>query len=175
MRKFCIVAIAAMVLCPGLSQGNAVPYGDDTMNAPGDAARFAEQPGNPASGDIRAEKAVNLRGQWHVTIPQEPTYTAVVLIDAEGRATWDAVWDPSRRRTPSTGRSTSRGYVDRADDLRVEIVTTNGSMVGRVHCSRQSSDLLFCREVVLPNGKPSVWIILTRVGPGPKNLMPALP
>jgi hypothetical protein len=37
-----------------------------------------------ASG-LHAEEAINLRGQWHVTVPSDPNYVGVVLIDAEHR------------------------------------------------------------------------------------------
>jgi hypothetical protein len=61
---------------------------------------------------LHAEEAFNPRGQWLVTNGQ-PSYSGVVLIDAEWRATWESVWDPTKYPAVTdnnTGRASGRGY-----------------------------------------------------------------
>lgn len=106
----------------------------------------------PISG--QSEEAINLRGQWQVG---SPNYAGMMLIDAEHRVTWDATY----------GRSW-RGYVARADAAEAEIVITNHDRVVHEHCTVQSSDLLHCRET---GGKTNSTFSMTRVAPGPRNLM----
>jgi hypothetical protein len=111
---------------------------------------------------------------WLVTNGQ-PSYAGVVLIDAEWRATWESVWDPTKYPAVTdnnTGRASGRGYV-RASGSMIDIVLTNGVIVEHLPCAIQSRDLLHCYELRL-DGKPSGLVILTRVGPGPKNLMSVL-
>ena len=98
------------------------------------------------------------------------------MIDAEGRVTWDAAWDRQRRiQSGSTevgsGKAKWRGYLQMVGE-RIELVLTNGSKVDKMYCTHQSSDLLHC-YAFLANGQPSAVTVLTRVGPGPANLLTA--
>lgn len=116
-----------------------------------------------------------LRGQWHSHMPSDPTHSGVILIDASGRVTYDAVW---RRRNKAGDledgiiKAQLRGYLEQRQLPRVEIVSTDGSRVGRLFCSRKNEALLHC-HYILSSGAPSDLLVLTKVGPGPKDLMPA--
>ena len=114
-------------------------------------------------GSHAAWAASPLRGQWHVSATSIPDYVGNVLIDREGRATWDS---PDDRGRPVT----FRGYVSRLDRPRVEIAFTNGIRVTRTYCLIQSADLMHCHNVY-GDGRTSDVFTLTRVGPGPANLL----
>lgn len=117
-------------------------------------------------------RAADLQGQWQIAYPDN-SYSAVVLIDSQGRITWDAVWKPRGiDAIDASGKAKSHGYV-KITGSTIELILTNGIAVERVPCTFVSNDLLHCvwsRE----DGKPS-YASLTRVGPGPKKLMPVLP
>lgn len=122
-----------------------------------------------------AAQQPSLQGHWQATIAADPTFVGVVLIDGAGRVTWDAKWDRQYRISVGStevgdGNAKWRGYV-RHGTPTMELVLTNGAKVDRMHCARQSSDLLHCYSF-LSDGKPSAPTILTRVGPGPVSLMP---
>lgn len=116
-----------------------------------------------------------LRGQWQVQMPNNPTHWGIMLIDAAGRVTYDAVW---RRRNTAGGfddavmKAQLRGYLEQRQLPRVEIVSTDGSRVGRLFCSRKNEALLHC-HYILSSGAPSDMLVLTKVGPGPESLTPA--
>lgn len=104
-----------------------------------------------------------LQGQWRIAAETQPTYVGTVLIDQSGRATWDSPLD--------SGRPASfRGYVSRLDRPRLEITFTNGIRVTKAYCLIQSADLLHCHNV-RADGSASDVFTLTRVGPGPVNLL----
>lgn len=112
----------------------------------------------------QAQWASQLRGHWTITMAADPSFLGAVLIDSEGRITWDGVWDPAYRAnhglTPvAPGHARSRGYVI-ASAAKAELVLTNSRDVERVHCIVQSSDLMQCSGLTL-----------TKVGQGPVNLM----
>jgi hypothetical protein len=112
--------------------------------------------------ELYAQEADSLQGQWQIAIPSHPAYFGMALIDAEGRTTWDDVY----------GRG-FLGYVAHADSANAEMVITNRVSVVHTYCTIQSSDLLYCRHS-RKDGFVSNMFVLTRRGPGPKNLMSGL-
>lgn len=114
-----------------------------------------------------AAQATDLRGQWHISAPSKPDYVGEVLIDAERRATWDAMAD-------SNGQPAKfQGYVT-IDGPRVELVMTNRQRVTRCICVRKSAETMHCYSV-FHDGTLSDGYVLTRVGPGPRKLTSILP
>jgi hypothetical protein len=113
--------------------------------------------------ELRSQEDNGLQGQWQITIPSRPAYNGLALIDAEGRTTWDDVY----------GRG-FRGYVAHADGMEAEMIITNRVVVVHTYCTIQSSDLLYCRHRH-DDGSVSNMFVLTRRGPGPKNLLSGLP
>lgn len=107
----------------------------------------------------------SLQGHWSVRAPSIPSYIGIVLIDADGRATWDSPKDRDKR-------ASFLGYVSRRDGHKVEMLFTNGLRVTHTHCVRQSSEAMNCYNVY-QDGTPSDGYTLVRVGPGPSNLMRA--
>jgi hypothetical protein len=109
-----------------------------------------------------------IRGHWTVTMTADPTYLGAVLIDAEGRVTWDGVWDPQYRiangMPPGAGVARSRGYAI-TNASKVELIMTNSKIVERTHCILQSRDVMHCT----PRAHGPA-VILNRAGPGPQNL-----
>lgn len=105
--------------------------------------------------------AQNLRGQWDVTLTDHPAYRGVVLIDAEGRVTFDAPNDNGR---PAQFRGVAKATVP-----RVHITITDRDTVTHLHCIIQSDDLMHCRSF-LADGQVSNRMVLVRVGPGPHSL-----
>src|SRR4051812_49148481 len=89
---------------------------------------------------LPAEAASPLPGQWRVAAESQPTYEGTVLIDQDGRATWDAADD-------NGGPKSYRGYVSSLKAPTVEIIFTNGIRVTRAHCLLQSPGLLHCHNV----------------------------
>lgn len=110
-------------------------------------------------------QSVDLRGQWQVRDPKQPSYVGVVLVDAERRATWDAPLDYGRP-------AKLHGYVAGLDAGAVEFIFTDREAVTRTRCTIQSSDLLHCR-ILFRDGAVTNTFALTRVGPGPVKIMPA--
>ncbi len=107
--------------------------------------------------------AQSLRGHWQMEWPINKSYVGVVLIDAEGRVTFDSPNDGGRPEK-------FRGYVARGEADGIKIVITNGSQVIFGYCAHETADKLHCyfsREA----GKSSTCL-LTRVGPGPLTLAP---
>lgn len=102
------------------------------------------------------------RGQWGVTKPSSPKYTAVVLIDAEGRVAVDSANE--------NGKPVRFfGYVKVADGRGVDFVVTNRTQVAHTHCVIQSSEMLHC-YTIRDDKSVSDGVILTKVGPGPHRL-----
>jgi hypothetical protein len=117
-----------------------------------------------AAREVRAEEAVNLRGQWQLGVfGRDVTAPSVILIDADHRVTWDS--DKFKVKL--------RGYVAHADPMKVEIVMTDSVGVFHTYCALLSSDLLNCRARL--GDKWSRPYVMTRVGPGPKKLAAAAP
>lgn len=116
---------------------------------------------------VRSEEAFSLRGQWQPSASHLPAYVGVVLIDAEHRVTWDSPQDSGRP-------AKYKGYVAKIDGTRVDIALTDRAAVVHMNCKIQSSDLLHCVSL-FRDGAVSPPYVLTRIGPGPKNLMSALP
>jgi len=104
-----------------------------------------------------------LRGQWEVRPPAIPGFKGSVLIDSEGRATWDDFVD---ERTTSTRFI---GYVAKAEDANVLAKFTNRKNVVDMHCTVHSSDLLHC-YIVRDSGWTGPPFALVRTGPGPASL-----
>jgi hypothetical protein len=115
------------------------------------------------SRELRSEEANDLRGQWQITIPNRPAYNGLALVDAEYRTTWDDGYGPE-----------FHGYVAHNDSMKAEIILTDRVGVVHTHCMIQSSDLLHC-EHRYDNGRVSNKFVLTRIGPGPKTLLPVHP
>ncbi len=106
--------------------------------------------------------AQSLQGQWDTKVVSRDHVFGALLIDAERRATWDISGD---------GKTSSLiGYVKRADNGTAEILLSNREAVYHLRCAVHSIDLLHC-YVHLPNDGWRVDLIVTRVGPGPQNLM----
>lgn len=111
-------------------------------------------------------QSVSLQGQWDTSLPSDPSYIGVALIDAQHRVTFDA--------RGKHGRGQSLGYA-KVEFPKVEILLTDRAMVVRIVCTMTSRDRMECRDI-LPDGRFTVPSIMTRVGPGPKSLLtPASP
>lgn len=108
--------------------------------------------------------AAQLQGQWQIEVPAIPEYRGVVLIDAEGRVTWDA---PNDSGKPAK----YHGYVASVAGPKVELALTNSTAVARGHCTVQPGDTLHCYFVFTHSDRVSAGIILRRVGPGPQRLV----
>ena len=122
-----------------------------------------------AFSPARARDEVALQGHWRMFSAKRSAFgpgvmIGVVLIDAQGRATLEGADELG-----AAGRARSRGYV-KVSETMVDIILTNGTTVEHVTCTLQSSDLLHCHWNKPAGGTASA--ILTRVGPGPKNLTP---
>jgi len=85
-----------------------------------------------------------------------------MLVDAEGRATYDSPMDAGRP-------ARFVGYVERSDGSYVQILLTNRANVIRVNCMVQSNDLLQC-QFFRDSGKVSDIFSLVRTGAGPTSL-----
>lgn len=109
--------------------------------------------------------AAQLQGQWIIQVPAIPEYRGVVLIDADGRVTWEA---PNDSGKPVK----DRGYVARSDDHKVELALTDRKTVARAHCTTQVADVLHCYLTFTHTDRVSSGFILRRVGPGPQKLVP---
>jgi hypothetical protein len=101
-----------------------------------------------------------LQGQWQVR--STPTYTAVMIVDSDGRTIYDAPRDAGRP-------AKFFGYVKSVDDIRAHIVETNRTNVTHTHCTILSSDLLDCQTTREDGGK-SPRYLMVRTGPGPDRL-----
>ena len=115
------------------------------------------------SRELRSQEANDLQGQWRITFPSRPAYNGLALIDAEYLTTWDDGNGPE-----------FHGYVAHIDSMKAEIILTDRVGVVHTHCMIQSSDLLHC-EHRYGNGRVSNRFVLTRIGPGPKTLLPVQP
>lgn len=111
--------------------------------------------------------AAQLQGQWRIEVPNVPSYSGVVMIDAEQRVTWAAT-------TQNDKRAKLHGYVAKADGAKVEIVLSDRVTVERAHCTG-TGDLLHCYLTFTHSDKVSAGFMLRRVGPGPQKLAPLLP
>ncbi len=102
-----------------------------------------------------------LQGYWHFmpTLAEDRDYVAAVVIDADGRATYDAPLDK--------GRSANfRGYVASIDARGgVQIVLTDGKQVARMNCKIEAPDTMRCRNQ-RPDGTISDTYLLKRVRKG---------
>lgn len=112
---------------------------------------------------VPASAAEGLRGQWQV---RSGSYTGIVLVDADGRATWDAPEDFGRP-------AKFLGYIARNDGVTAEIVFTDRKTVARIYCSIQSSEVLHCRAR-RPDAMSEPFQ-LVRIGVGPMKLTLASP
>lgn len=110
--------------------------------------------------------AQDLRGQWHLENPKDPTYVGIVLVDAEGRITLDSPKDSDKPIK-------LRGYVARGEAAGVKFVITGGKTVVFGYCAHETVDTLHC-YFSNADGTRSPTLMLKRVGPGPKNLMRVL-
>jgi hypothetical protein len=109
-----------------------------------------------------------LRGHWEFRAPTaSPDYRGVMLVDAEGRATYDSPMDAGRP-------ARFVGYVERSDGSYVQILLTNRASVIRANCRVQSNDLLEC-QFFRDSGKVSNIFSLVRTGAGPTSLQGPLP
>ncbi len=107
--------------------------------------------------------AQSLQGQWGIEQPSR-SGTGIVLIDAEGRVTWDVPNDNGRQ-------AKFRGYVSKGEADGIKIVVTNGRDVSFVYCAHETADKLHC-YASRTDGK-SAPFFLARVGPGPTRLTQA--
>lgn len=107
-----------------------------------------------------------LRGQWDVT-STHPEYRAVLLVDADRRATLDSPSELSGRP------ARFRGYVIQ-DQAGIKMLFTEGTVVMRMYCAAETADRLQCYGVN-QSGTTSLPVFLTRVGPGPQSLRPQHP
>lgn len=108
------------------------------------------------------------QGQWQVRVPDDPAYIGTMLIDTDGRATWDSPKDSGRP-------AKFIGYVARAADPKAHVVFTNRTVVSHMHCLVQSSDLLSCYFFREADRQHSVAFNLVRIGSGPRKLHAATP
>lgn len=95
--------------------------------------------------------------------PRNKEYVGIILIDAEGRVTFDSPDDGGRPEN-------FRGYIARGQAAGIKLVITNGTQVVFGYCAQETADRLHCyfsRDA----GKSSTCL-LTRVGPGPLTLVP---
>lgn len=103
------------------------------------------------------------RGQWEARLPDQ-SYVALILIDSEGRATWDS---------PNDGGRPAKffGYMERqgADAI---IVLTNKAAVNKTYCENRARELMHC-YTVRASGSRSENFLLVKVGPGPEHLTPS--
>ena len=106
--------------------------------------------------------AQSLQGQWHLAVPRTPEYMGTVLIDDAGRITFEGVY---RKINPRF-----RGYIARKDSMEFRATLTDGAIVIDFSCSIQSSELLHCYIISGAAKIRGYDLILTRVGPGPRNL-----
>lgn len=110
--------------------------------------------------------AVLLAGQWHVTGASLPDYVGIVLIDPEGRVTWDSPVDGGRP-------ARQRGYIVTIEGTRVDIALTDRVAVVHLNCKSVTSDELHC-VTLWKDGSVSAPYVLTRKAAGPKKLMPVI-
>lgn len=164
-RAALLLAIFALAACstpPASNSATSAPKAAVANRQP--PVALAPQAARPAP----VAGANGLQGQWDIDIsPHDPTYVAVVLIDAQHRATLDAKWF----RDGKHGQAKSLGYVTVAPP-KVEIILTNRTVVERIVCKMLTSDSMQCRSI-RQDGSFSVPSTMTRVGPGPASLMPA--
>lgn len=106
----------------------------------------------------------SLQGQWDIRTA-DPSYKGNLLIDSEGRATYDAPMDNGRP-------AKFFGWVKRTDEMRAQIIVTNKDKVVVTHCIVQSADLLWC-HTVRESGIISNGFAFVKVGPGPEHLTPS--
>jgi len=102
-----------------------------------------------------------LRGQWEVRAPPYP-YVGIMLVDAEGRTTWDS---PSDNGIPSQ----RIGYVTTVADPQVRFALTDRRTVNLMDCILQAADLMTC-QVKRSDESHSRIFSLVRVAPGPARL-----
>lgn len=122
-----------------------------------------------------AANELQVRGHWQVQMPNNPSHTGLMQVDAEGRATYDATWQRTNRVGQPEGeivKAQLRGYIEPRALPKVEFVVTDGSKVNRLYCTRRSDVVLHC-HYILSSGEPSGVMVLTKIGPGPESLMPA--
>lgn len=96
-----------------------------------------------------------LRGQWQMSRPSDPAYVGIMLVDVDGRATYDAPMDNGRA-------AHFRGYIASITPWKVEIVFADGSQVVKAYCVVQSSDLLRCQNRLADESLSNVYT-LTRL------------
>lgn len=97
-----------------------------------------------------------LQGYWSVGVPAPGSYTGIVVIDADGRVTWDSPQDGGRP-------AKVRGYVAHASGGRVHIILTDGKVVTHVHCVDRADDRLACNVIRHDGSVADTAAILTRV------------
>jgi hypothetical protein len=103
---------------------------------------------------------ISAREAWHAQDGAHPYCRPEGAGTAEHRTTWDDGYGPD-----------FHGYVAHTDSMKAEIILTGRVGVVHTHCMIQSSDLLHC-EHRYGNGGVSNMFVLTRIGPGPKTLLP---
>jgi len=103
------------------------------------------------------------RGQWEIRDPSN--YVAIVLIDGERRATWDAPKDQGRA-------AIFRGHVADVTARQLVFHLTDGAIVTKTYCDIRARDLMHC-YIIRANGSRSENFLLIKVGPGPEHLTPS--
>lgn len=119
----------------------------------------------PAHGANQTEP---LWGTWKLSVSNDPTYTAIMIIDRAGRVIWEDRWDPNYRRARGlkpvgSGQTKSFGYIKTISGNEFDVITTNREGVDRIHCATLSAESIRCDKGVTTG---------TRIGPGPESLMP---
>lgn len=106
--------------------------------------------------------AQDVRGQWSVLASNRTDYMAVVLIDAEGRFTWDSPNDGGRQVQ-------FFGAVIAHDATEFHAIITDRVTALKVDCGVAARELLQCRSTSNA-GKEGTLFFMRRVGPGPLSL-----
>lgn len=97
-----------------------------------------------------------LQGYWSVSVPAPGSYTGIVVIDADGRVTWDSPRDGGRP-------AKVRGYVAHSSGGRVHIVLGDGTNVTHVHCVDRTDFRLTCSVIRHDGSVADTVATLTRV------------
>ncbi|MGQ3300181.1 hypothetical protein [Reyranella sp.] len=107
-----------------------------------------------------------LQGTWVVRLPTGPKYVGIVLVDGEGRTTFDSPQDWGRP-------AKFVGYVARMNGLDTQFHLTDKAAVIHMNCVAESAELLSCQVAHKDVGGTSKPFALVRVGPGPRKLSEA--
>lgn len=104
-----------------------------------------------------------LQGTWVVRMPSGPKYIAIVLVDREGRATYESPKDSGRP-------ARFIGYVAHMEGADVQFRLTDKSVVAHMDCALESTEFLSCQITRKVDNGTSAPFALVRVSDGPAKL-----